>query len=326
MAPATIKRIDRIDSIPNADAIDVARVGGWDVVVKKGEFHKGELAIFIEIDSWVPKDVAPFLFGGKAYNGVEGARLRTVRLRGQLSQGLLLPIANDLSHYEGRDVSEQLGIVHWEKPISLSLAGMMRGDFPWYVQKTDQENCQNIISTIFANLDVLYEITVKLDGASMSVLWDDGEMHVCSRNVDLKLDQTGNAYVDVALRKFAGEDTFGNIAIQGELMGPGIQGNPEKLSRHEMYVFDIWDIDGRYHWEPEFVRSFCGDNSLVHVPVIEKAASLRELALTNVDKLLEFADGPSMGGDGTREGVVFKRADGQFSFKVVSNAYLLKER
>jgi RNA ligase (TIGR02306 family) len=325
MAPATIRRIDRIDGIPGADAIDVATVGGWKTVVKKGEFSKGELAIFIEIDSWVPKDVAPFLFEGKAYNGVEGARLRTRKMRGQLSQGLLLPIAN-VSYYEGQDVSEQLGIIHWEKPIALGLAGMMRGDFPNCVPKTDQENCQNVVYEIFADLDALYEVTIKLDGASMSVIWEDGNMHVCSRNVDLKLGQRGNAYVDVALRKFAGEDTFGNIALQGELMGPGIQGNPEGLSRHEMYVFDIWDIDGQYYWEPECVRGFCRDNSLVHVPVLEEAASLRELTLTNVDKLLEFADGPSMGGNGKREGVVFKRADGKFSFKVVSNLYLLEER
>ncbi|MFK5284265.1 hypothetical protein ACI3PL_32265, partial [Lacticaseibacillus paracasei] len=76
-----------IDPIPGADAIEVATVDGWQVVVKKGDFQVNELAVLCEIDSWVPKAVAPFLCKSvKAFNGVEGERLRTIKLRGQLSQ------------------------------------------------------------------------------------------------------------------------------------------------------------------------------------------------------------------------------------------------
>ena len=94
---ATIRRIDAVQEIEGADKIEVAVVGGWKVVVKKGEFKKGELAVYLEIDSWVPTEVAPFLTKAgnkpKEYNGVKGERLRTVKLKKQISQGLLLPIS-----------------------------------------------------------------------------------------------------------------------------------------------------------------------------------------------------------------------------------------
>ena len=90
-----IVRIDAVDSIPGADAIEVATVGGWKVVVKKGEFSVGDLAVYAEVDSWIPTELAPFLSNGKEpriYNGVLGERLRTVTLKKQISQGLLLPL------------------------------------------------------------------------------------------------------------------------------------------------------------------------------------------------------------------------------------------
>lgn len=92
---ASIRKIDAIGPIEGADAIEVATLGGWKVVVKKNEFNVGDLAVYCEIDSWIPTEIAPFLSKGKEpreYNGVKGERLRTVKLRGTLSQGLLLKI------------------------------------------------------------------------------------------------------------------------------------------------------------------------------------------------------------------------------------------
>ena len=93
---ACVKRIDDLLAIEGADKIEVAVVGGWKVVVKKGDFKKGELAVYLEIDSWVPTEVAPFLTKSghepKDYNGVKGERLKSKKLRGIVSQGLLLPL------------------------------------------------------------------------------------------------------------------------------------------------------------------------------------------------------------------------------------------
>lgn len=92
---ASVRRVDEIIAIEGADKIEVARIGGWRVVVKKGEFQEGSLAIYCEIDSFIPTEIAPSLtksgHAPKEYNGVQGERLKTVKLKGQISQGLLLP-------------------------------------------------------------------------------------------------------------------------------------------------------------------------------------------------------------------------------------------
>ena len=110
---ATVRVIDSILPIPDADSIECAVIGGWKVVTKKGEYQPGDLAVYCEIDSWIPHELAPFLSKGepKEYNGVKGERLRTVRLRKQLSQGLLLPYSIlGMIGSEGDDVSEFLNI------------------------------------------------------------------------------------------------------------------------------------------------------------------------------------------------------------------------
>lgn len=149
---ATIRKISNILPIHNADAIEVAVIDGWTAVVKKGEFQKDELVIYCEIDSWIPHEVAPFLSKGeepKEYEGIKGERLRTMKFRGQLSQGLVLPIsilprslgfefATD--KVIGEDVTNWLGIVKWERPLNASLSGNVKGNFPWFLNKTDQEH------------------------------------------------------------------------------------------------------------------------------------------------------------------------------------------
>lgn len=358
---ATIRRIDEINPIPNADAIEVATVGGWNVVVKKGQFALNEFALFLEIDSWVPQEIAPFLCKGKEpreYMGVKGERLKTVRLRGQLSQGLLIPlkevwtklvdttvnmhpvdwdsfisIVNDKwNAFEGfrdADYSEQLGVIKWEPQIPAQLAGLMKGNFPSFIQKTDQERIQNLtrqIQDILAdNTDELFEVTEKLDGSSMTVYWRDKEFGVCSRNIDLK-ESDDNAYWKMAKSLTLKEkmDYYGrNIAIQGELTGMGIQGNQYNLSDTEFRIFDIFDIDAGCKMTP-----------------LERADTLYELGLddhiapvldtnvlsafgTTVSEILQYAEGKSVLNGSEREGVVFKSMQREFSFKVISNKWLL---
>ena len=326
---ASIKRITEIRPIEGADAIECAIVGGgWPVVVKKGDFSAGMLALYLEIDSFVPYELAPFLSKGKEpreFNGVKGERLRTIKLRGQLSQGLLLPVPDrstlaGIVSEEGADLTDYLGIQKWEKPVPACLQGMMRGSFPSFLRKTDQERVQNLDGQI--DFSEQYEVTVKLDGSSMTIWFKDGDLGVCSRNVDLKLDQEGNTFVDVA-KKIVGEARLENIAIQGELMGPGIQGNRENLKEHEFFVFDVWDIEEQRYYTPEARSTFCYMYGLNHVPVLEANKSLDSLGIMSIEDALAFAEGPSFNHK-VREGVVFKREDGGFSFKAISNTFLLK--
>lgn len=92
---ATIRVVDEILSIADADAIELARFGGWQCVIKKGELKAGERAMYFEIDSMLPASDSRFAFlerqGTKDIAGIRYYRLKTMRMRGQLSQGLALP-------------------------------------------------------------------------------------------------------------------------------------------------------------------------------------------------------------------------------------------
>jgi RNA ligase (TIGR02306 family) len=113
---ASVRKILEIRPIPSAEAIECAVVDGWTVVIKKGEFKQGDLAVYCEIDSWIPHDLAPFLSKGeqpREYRDVRGERLGTIKMRGQLSQGLLLPLNPSIQPIEGLDVTDQLGILKY---------------------------------------------------------------------------------------------------------------------------------------------------------------------------------------------------------------------
>jgi RNA ligase (TIGR02306 family) len=255
----------------------------------------------------------------------EGFRLRTIKLRKQISQGLLLPLT-DTSLGEGMDVSDSLSIIKWEQPLHAGLAGMAKGNFPSYIPKTDQERVQNIAREVFPDKGVVWEATLKLDGSSCTFYHRDGEVGVCSRNINLKLDQEGNAYVNMfhVLNMGAKLLEMGrNIAIQGELMGPGIQGNREKLPRQQYYCFDVWDIDSQRYLPKGERDPIFEAMGLELVPVLG-IGTLGELGCSTLDSMLKYVDRPSMNHK-VAEGVVFKAIDVPYSFKCINNRYLLAE-
>lgn len=345
---ATVKTIDAIDPIENADAIEVATIGGWKVVVKKGEFSVGDLAVYIEIDSFVPHNLAPFLSKGKEpreYNSIKGERLRTIRLRGQISQGLLLPLNTAIGGIpwikntsneivivrEGDDVSDCLGIQKWEAPVPTCLAGSVRGNFPSYIPKTDQERIQNLSKELeqWKTESLTWEVTEKLDGSSMTVYCfqkdaeHDSDSGVCSRNLDLKKDEK-NTFWKVAIREQLIEklqSTGKNLAIQGELIGEGIQGNRYGIRGHEFFLFDVYDItEGRY-FTPEQRRNLAKELDIKHVPVYLECSGVDY----SIQELLVEAESKShFNIDTEQEGLVFKCNEKELSFKVISNKFLLK--
>ena len=336
---ATIRKIDSIRPIPDADAIECAVVGGWTVVIKKGDFKAGDLAIYCEIDSWIPHALAPFLSKGKeprVFDGIVGERLRTMKLRGQLSQGLLLPLIIKMGGNllpttrrivsEGEDVSEALGIVKYEAPVPACLAGKARGMFPSFIPRTDQERIQNLTTehAEWVTAGLTWELTEKLDGSSMTVYVNERDHGVCSRNLNL-YDTEGNTLWQVAHRDqilTAIQDSQRNLAIQGELIGEGIQGNHYKIKGQSFYVFDIYDIDKGLYLTPEERRDFCEFHELLHVPVI---VDDKDLGIGTVEELLSWANDKSrLNSQADREGLVFKCNERQISFKTISNKYLLK--
>ena len=345
----TARRIDAIEPIEGADAIEVAILGGWKVVVKKGEFTAGETALYFEIDSWVPYEIAPFLtkpgHEPKEYQGILGQRLKTIRLRGQLSQGLLLPSnvaidkfigsylddGQELSEvfHEGADVSELLGVVKWEPPAEF-MPSQAKGNFPSFIRKTDRERIQNLNRSLekWTENSSVWQITEKMDGSSITIFTNEGKVGVCSRNLELK-EEEGNTFWDTAhksglVRHLELLNGKVNLAVQGELVGPNIQGNPYKLNDFEIYVYDIFNIDTQEYMSPGMVEAFCTVSGFKHVPVVGTLI-LHKNSPRTIQSLLDDAVGQSVvGSKPKREGLVFKNLNGQDSFKAISNEWLLK--
>lgn len=421
----TVRCIDALDPIIGADAIEVATVDGWKVVVKKGEFSVGDPCVYFEIDCFLPTGNEAWQFlvdkQARSFNGVTGHRLRTVKLRGQVSQGLVLSLpalpealyalgadgpipmawaqgasAEQLARVQPLhdafkdftdptrpdrvrqlDLSDLLGVVKYEPPLPAQLAGQAIGHFPPFIRKTDQERCQNLGRRIFgydlvkrvldvpperltpealesgrvvvedgvayavtvpeASRDDRYEVTIKLDGSSATFFHRDGEVGVCSRNLQLKVSEAnaGNAFVRMLLDSGLADalPKLGNVAVQGELMGPNIQGNREGLSDFAFFIFDVQELDTGTYLTPVERASFyrrlldlgVGVAKVQHVPVLHASTTMAELGIADVGGLLQLAEGPSLKHQ-VREGLVFKRVDGKFSFKAISNQFLLKEK
>jgi len=333
---ASVRVISELRPIDGADRIELAIIDGWQVVVKKGEFDVKDKCIYFEIDSWIPHSLAPFLSKEKepkAFNNIPGNRLRTIRLRKQLSQGLILPLDDytDMCATVGDDLTETLNIQLYEKPLPAQLAGRAKGNFPAFIFKTDQERIQNIPREVegYNRRKEVFEVTEKLDGSSMTVYMKDGVFGVCSRNLDLQIDQEGNTFIDTArklnlahkLLPFSEVGT--NIALQGELVGPGIQGNQYGFSEHFYFIFDIFDINQQVYLSPENRQQLCQQMDLPHVPFIGDF----EFEGENVGDILEMAKGKSVLNDSTREGIVFKSyANPTHHFKSINNDWLLTEK
>jgi RNA ligase (TIGR02306 family) len=196
-------------------------------------------------------------------------------------------------------------------------------------------NCQNLHYEIFTeHKGESYEVTVKLDGSSCTIYAKDGDIGVCSRNLDLK-ETEGNSFwraareqgIIDALLSFH-TSTGRNIALQGELCGEGIQNNQEKIQGQRFFLFDVFDIDTQAYMVPSQRMALLAHlvdlgSSVEHVPVFNPVVKVSDLFST-IEDLLAYAEGPSLNPAVQREGLVFKSHASEFSFKAISNKWLLK--
>jgi len=332
----TVRTISDIKPIPGADRIQAYQVDGWWVVDQKDAHKIGDKVIYFEIDSMLPiKPEFEFLRKScykKLQDGTEGFRLKTIRLKGQVSQGLITPLTFEAN--EGDDVTEQLGVVKYEPPVPAQLAGKVKGNFPSFIPKTDEERIQNLKKYVKNLEGEQVYITEKLDGSSFTCFYYKSkdqktpEFGVCSRNLQL-IESEENTFWQVARKLDLEEKIRGTgeyIALQGELVGPGIQGNPYKLKEPTVYFFTAYDIDNEKRFNGVDFIQLMNKLDLDIVPVLE----MTKLPTENLIRyMLDYAIGKSIINTGTeREGVVVRSLndDNQFSFKAISNKFLLKEK
>lgn len=326
---ASIQRITDIQPIPDADAIEVASVLGWKVVVKKGQFSVGDLAVYLEIDS-VPPDEEQYRFLWKNTEmRPNNFRIKTIKLRGQISQGILFPMTiypgDGITMFvgdEGADLTEALKITKYEPPLPRGSADI-EGQFFDGVPKTDEDRVQSRADLVAELQGRPYYITVKCDGASMTVATHDGQPKVASRNYRLA-DNPDSAYWRAAradgLLDLAAEHP--DYAIQGELVGPGIQNNRLGLFSHHCLVFNVYDLTSCSYLSWEEMKELQTVWNFEMVPLVERSVSFTHTQ----ESLLKLAEGKYGGTDNEREGIVV-RSDGvldRVSFKAISNKFLLK--
>ena len=336
---ASIQKVLEVNNIPEADQIEVLTILGWRVVAKKGEFKVGNQVIYFEVDS-ILKESADIEFLRKS-----NFRIKTIKLRGQVSQGLCLPTSIlpsafssgfDTGFIDGDDVTELLGVTKYEVQIPAQLAGIVKGSFPEFLHKTDEERIQTCPQLLEKHQGKKFYVTEKVDGSSMTVYYRrnehtvDGEFGVCSRNMDLK-ETEGNSYWKVA-RELDLENKLKllnrNICLQGELIGMGVQGNKYKLSGLEFRVFNVFDIDAGKNEDYSYFAEVVSRLQLTPVPVITANYELPK----TVDELVEYSKGKSLlNKDTFREGIVLRPLVEEYSedlrsrlsFKTINPDFLL---
>ncbi|MDR2135453.1 MAG: RNA ligase (ATP) [Treponema sp.] len=331
-ALVSIRRVKAITAIPDSDFLEAAHIMGWTCVVKKGEFKEGDLGVYFEVDSFLPVDPRyEFLrassFRENSDNG-KGFRIRTAKMRGQLSQGLFLPLSAfpELAGFqEGDDVTEKLGVKKWFIPETSSAGGTIIGDRPNGIPASDEIRIQSALELLDQLRGKPYYITTKMDGTSGIVYYIDGKIGCCSRNKEIK-DEADSLYwmpvYQYGLREKL--EKYGkNIVLTGEICGPGIQKNRLRLSAPAWYVFDVMDWDSGKYVPYDTVIEICGALGLPVVPLEERGDSF---AYT-LEELLEKARGKYPSGL-DKEGIVVRdpAAPKAVSFKVLNNDALLKEK
>jgi hypothetical protein len=365
---ASVQKILNISPIEGADLIEKATVLGWEVVIgKKDNFKIGDLVIYIEVDSIMPeKPEYEFLRDRKF-------RVRTIKLKKQISQGLVLPLSVLGSHYdtwhkiveyqEGDDVTALIGVRKYDpegdaeqklidEKVSRSKSKLTkflskypwyrrifmtkksRGGFPKFIHKTDEDRIQLFPHICENEKDTIFSVTEKIDGQSGTwflvknhnrFLWF-GEKYifgVCSRNLYLP-KPNNSSYWTVAkkydiknmLTNLIGDHEF--VAIQGECVGPGIQGNKYKKNDFDMYVFNVVFPDRKIH--NSFAKVLVENCGMKFVPILDDAFVLKNTISENVD----YAKGKSVLVDCLREGVVVRNYEKNLSFKIINPEFLLK--
>ena len=321
---SSIERILKLESHSNADSLDIASVLGWQVIVKKGQFKEGDLVVYIATDTIVP-EIPEFEFLRK-----EKFRVKPIKLRGVVSQGIVFPLSildniDKIELKEGLDITAVLGIEHYEKPIPACMNGEVKGNFPTVLlSKTDEVRLQAYPELLEEFHGKLCYSTVKLDGTSATYVFHNNEFHVCGRNYEYK-DTVENVYWSIA-KKYNIENILKNtnIAIQGECVGPGIQGNPAGFKQVDFFIFNVVDITTRRILSLEDMIRFSKHSKIPIVPLDGKFKFDH-----NYDQLMEMSKGMYAESKNQREGIVIrplepcysKTLQGFLSAKIINPNY-----
>lgn len=355
---ASVQTIAALEPISGADNIERATILGWHCVVKKGEFSVGDLCVYFEVDSLLPDKPEFEFMACRKY------RVRTIKLRGQVSQGLAMH-PSELKSFdlrkvkEGQDLTEKLGVLKYETNQTseprvkrkmtwigrlvlvfkrlLGLAPKGEGKWPSFLPKTDETRIQNNHHFLQRHAGFDFYVTEKLDGCSCTIYLRNGRFGVCSRNTEI---EPKRVYTDQRCYFRPLVEALGiepklralgrNLALQGEVVGPNCNGNKYGLQRHRLYLFNVYDIDSKAYLSKAEAQLVAHSLGLDWCPEVGKM----QLVGKTVDELVELSKGKTVLSGAKhihREGIVVRseieRYDpvfGRASFKVINPDFLLK--
>jgi RNA ligase (TIGR02306 family) len=322
---AYIGRIINIEPIPKADFIVSATVdcingGTWMGTVKKDQFKVDEMVEVYLQDALLPKT--------KEFDFMEQYKYRVAmrRFKNVPSECLIMPMTLNMSMYGtvGTSIDEVKGVEKYEKPIPVCLGGIAKGNFPTHlISKTDEPNFQTAGRLVHALKGQPYYAAVKADGSSGTIYKHDNHFGCCSRNLELKPDT--NPVVWQLAKKYDIERFLpDDMAIQFEMVGPGIQGNRMKLDEIDMRIFNVYSIKKREYFNAAFFIDFCEAFCL---PTVEIIKWDEIFDFEDKEALRKFAEGRYTGTREQREGVVIrpmietKVGHQRLSFKVINLLY-----
>lgn len=338
----SIRKIDNLTPIKGADFIVCSTIDGWKTVVGINDFKIGDYCVFYELDSVLPiiepftsifKDSSPTETMLEDESIVEGYRIRTKKFKKMISQGLALPLkpsdnVDELLAMSAEELCKYFNVYKYEKVLDESMKEIALGGFPSWLKTSEQERVQNLKNEIWHHYTIgtVFQQSVKLEGESLTVFRRFGRLGCCSRSIEFKMTaQHPMVFAAIEFDKKLGD--IGDYVFQGELCGPGILKNFEGLETKRYFVYNQFSADIYAYAHPYTTHLLVGNDN--YVPVLQYA-TLREMfsTATNVDELMEqmikAADGKSAFNGKCREGLVYKSNDGQFSFKTISNQFLLE--
>lgn len=323
-----IGKIISLEPIEGADLIVSASVvcgkgGKWRGVVRKSDFVVGSFCTVFLPDSLLDKDKHSYL----PYMEKTKWRVRMCRFKGAPSEVLITKCDahtyNDSTEQLwdiGLDVTSDLEVKKYHKPVPANLQGKAKGEFPGFIPKTDEPNYQNSVGQEYIELleGKPYYIAEKADGSSTTAFKYKGQFGLCSRNWELERDEK-NGYWEVAIRYNLEEKLPEGIALQWETCGPKIQSNPMGLNKVDGFAFSAYNISKSEYLDMRDFINLCEEIGFPTVKIESIGNPFKK------SKVATLGEGKYSNGN-QREGVVVRSQQNllghkPISFKVINLNY-----
>ena len=356
---AVVSTIQSLAPIEGKDRIVLAKVQNYDTIVQKGEFNVGDAVVYVFYDSILPvKPEFEFLRKRCWTEKWQGFRIRPMKLGGIVSEGLVLPMSvlpeRKKPYKQGEVVTDALEIRRYDPEALLENQSQKKDNwflnifmryawfrkfynrfvrkvkpktgYPAWIDKSDEENIEKIWDDISKYPDTKYIITEKMEGQAASFSIEKGKFKVYSHNFSV----TSGNWVEVAkiygleekMKKWCKQRGWDRFCIQGEVCGPGIQGNIYGFPALRLFLYGGFHSDHTRFTMQELL-DFSKINNIPVVPVLGTDVKLGDIG--DLDAIIKFADGQSVIKNNNkpvlREGVVWRTEDGRIHFKNKSRQY-----